>query len=173
MVALSLRQFERRRCKRPRSVQQLRKSRHRRGAVPSDSQRYRKVYPGRPAIRLGKRDWADGAAPESNRPSVGLPRRTGFEDRLGHRTHAAPPASVVIGTVPSGTVPITAPKGARSIGTDPWGVSPCFNFSGETPSAEALAGRRHGGSDRRRRSAPAGAAPCGGRCPARPGSSPT
>jgi hypothetical protein len=24
--------------------------------------------------------WLDGAAPESNRPSVGLPRRTGFED---------------------------------------------------------------------------------------------
>ena len=33
---------------------------------------------------------AHGAAPESNRPSVGLPRRTGFEDRLGHRAHAAP-----------------------------------------------------------------------------------
>src|SRR5436190_10169642 len=31
-----------------------------------------------------------GAAPESNRPSVGLPRRTGFEDRLGHRARAAP-----------------------------------------------------------------------------------
>ena len=32
----------------------------------------------------------DGAAPESNRPSVGLPHRTGFEDLLGHRAHAAP-----------------------------------------------------------------------------------
>src|SRR4051795_8034242 len=32
----------------------------------------------------------NGAAPESNRPSVGLPRRTGFEDRLGHRARAAP-----------------------------------------------------------------------------------
>jgi len=28
---------------------------------------------------------ANGAAPESNRPSLGLPDRTGFEDRLGHR----------------------------------------------------------------------------------------
>ena len=34
----------------------------------------------------------DGAAPESNRASVGLPRLTGFEDRLGHRAPAAPPA---------------------------------------------------------------------------------
>ena len=33
---------------------------------------------------------AHGAAPESNRPSVGLPRLTDFEDRLGHRAHAAP-----------------------------------------------------------------------------------
>jgi hypothetical protein len=31
-----------------------------------------------------------GAAQESNLPSVGLPRLTGFEDRLGHRAHAAP-----------------------------------------------------------------------------------
>ena len=31
---------------------------------------------------------AYGAAQESNLPSVGLPRLTGFEDRLGHR---APP----------------------------------------------------------------------------------
>jgi hypothetical protein len=59
-----------------------------------------------------------GAAPESNRPSVGLPRRTGFEDRLGHRAHAAPPASVIAGTVPPGTVPpgtvpITRPKAVR------------------------------------------------------------
>jgi hypothetical protein len=29
--------------------------------------------------------WLNGAAPESNRPSLGLPDRTGFEDRLGHR----------------------------------------------------------------------------------------
>src|ERR1700751_4723139 len=104
---------------------------------------------------------SNGAAPESNRPSVGLPRRTGFEDRLGHRTHAAPPASVVVGTVP-----LTELKGARSVGTDPCGVSPCFNFSGETRSAEALAGRRHGGSDRQRRSDPARAEPWGGGGPA-------
>jgi hypothetical protein len=32
----------------------------------------------------------DGAAPESNRPSRGLHDRTGFEDQLGHRAHAAP-----------------------------------------------------------------------------------
>jgi hypothetical protein len=31
-----------------------------------------------------------GAAQESNLPSVGLPRLTGFEDRLGHRARAAP-----------------------------------------------------------------------------------
>jgi hypothetical protein len=29
--------------------------------------------------------WLDGAAQESNLPSVGLRRRTGFEDQLGHR----------------------------------------------------------------------------------------
>jgi hypothetical protein len=34
-----------------------------------------------PGICLLKPFWLDGAAPESNRPSVGLPRRTGFEDR--------------------------------------------------------------------------------------------
>jgi len=34
--------------------------------------------------------WLDGAAPESNRPSRGLHDRTGFEDQLGHRAHAAP-----------------------------------------------------------------------------------
>jgi len=33
---------------------------------------------------------ANGAAPESNRASVGLPHLTGFEDRLGHRAHATP-----------------------------------------------------------------------------------
>src|SRR5436189_217720 len=32
----------------------------------------------------------NGAAPESNRPSRGLHDRSGFEDRLGHRAHAAP-----------------------------------------------------------------------------------
>jgi hypothetical protein len=32
----------------------------------------------------------DGAAQESNLPSRGLHDRTGFEDRLGHRAHAAP-----------------------------------------------------------------------------------
>src|SRR5438132_3061007 len=33
-----------------------------------------------------------GAAQESNLPSRGLHDRTGFEDRLGHRAHAAPRA---------------------------------------------------------------------------------
>jgi hypothetical protein len=33
---------------------------------------------------------ASGAAQESNLPSLGLPDLTGFEDRLGHRAHAAP-----------------------------------------------------------------------------------
>jgi hypothetical protein len=32
----------------------------------------------------------NGAAPESNRASVGLPHLTGFEDRLGHRARATP-----------------------------------------------------------------------------------
>jgi hypothetical protein len=32
----------------------------------------------------------NGAAQESNLPSRGLHDRTGFEDRLGHRAHAAP-----------------------------------------------------------------------------------
>ncbi len=32
----------------------------------------------------------DGAAKESNLPSVGLPRPAGFEDRMGHQTPAAP-----------------------------------------------------------------------------------
>ena len=31
-----------------------------------------------------------GAAQESNLPSRGLHDRTGFEDQLGHRAHAAP-----------------------------------------------------------------------------------
>ena len=34
--------------------------------------------------------WAHGAAQESNLPSRGLHHRTGFEDQLGHRAHAAP-----------------------------------------------------------------------------------
>ncbi len=33
----------------------------------------------------------NGAAQESNLPSRGLHDLTGFEDRLGHRAHAAPP----------------------------------------------------------------------------------
>ena len=36
-----------------------------------------------------------GAAQESNLPSRGLHDRTGFEDRLGHRAHAAPYGSIV------------------------------------------------------------------------------
>jgi len=40
--------------------------------------------PGRGSETAGSRFpatfWLSGAAPESNRPSVGLPRRTGFED---------------------------------------------------------------------------------------------
>jgi Sigma-70, region 4 len=40
--------------------------------------------------------WLNGAAPESNRPSRGLHDRNGFEDRLGHRAPAAPPASLVV-----------------------------------------------------------------------------
>jgi hypothetical protein len=34
--------------------------------------------------------WGHGAAQESNLPSDGLRRLTGFEDRLGHRARAAP-----------------------------------------------------------------------------------
>ena len=37
---------------------------------------------------------ADGAAQEANLPSRGLHDLTGFEDRLGHRAHAAPPSTV-------------------------------------------------------------------------------
>jgi hypothetical protein len=36
---------------------------------------------------------ADGAAQESNLPSLGLPDLTGFEDRLRHRPLAAPPGA--------------------------------------------------------------------------------
>ena len=32
----------------------------------------------------------NGAAKESNLPTVGLPRPAGFEDRMGHQTPAAP-----------------------------------------------------------------------------------
>jgi hypothetical protein len=35
----------------------------------------------------------NGAAQESNLPSLGLPDLTGFEDRLGHRARAAPGAA--------------------------------------------------------------------------------
>ena len=41
------------------------------------------------AMRLFRLFWS-GAAQESNLPSVGLPRLTGFEDQLGHRARAAP-----------------------------------------------------------------------------------
>ena len=41
-----------------------------------------------------------GAAQESNLPSLGLPDLTGFEDRLGHRAHAAPGRSVARDLVP-------------------------------------------------------------------------
>src|SRR5215471_12777918 len=40
---------------------------------------------------------ASGAAQESNLPSLGLPDLTGFEDRLGHRAHAAPRESLAGG----------------------------------------------------------------------------
>src|SRR5436190_22604302 len=40
--------------------------------------------------RLTRRVRLNGAAQESNLPSRGLHDRTGFEDRLGHRAHAAP-----------------------------------------------------------------------------------
>jgi hypothetical protein len=36
------------------------------------------------------RHFLNGAAQESNLPSDGLRRLTGFEDRLGHRARAAP-----------------------------------------------------------------------------------
>jgi len=51
---------------------------------------------------LGKRNPSDGAASESNRPSVGLPHRTGFEDPLGHRAHAAPRQRLPVGEVEKG-----------------------------------------------------------------------
>ena len=43
-----------------------------------------------PRSGMNARDPCYGAAPESNRPSRGLHDRTGFEDLLGHRAHAAP-----------------------------------------------------------------------------------
>ena len=46
--------------------------------------------------------FVNGAAQESNLPSVGLPRLTGFEDRLGHRARAAPQASYQAKTRPLG-----------------------------------------------------------------------
>ena len=66
----------------------------------------------------------NGAAPESNRPSVGLPRRTSFEDSLGHRARAAPPPTVSrhgefdgAGRKPGGACPAsdTTSAGRRSI----------------------------------------------------------
>ncbi len=45
---------------------------------------------GAPKHRIAAGCWLNGAALESNQASVGLPRLTGFEDRLGHRPHAAP-----------------------------------------------------------------------------------
>src|SRR4051794_23596360 len=44
----------------------------------------------RAKARLRESSW-NGAAKESNLPSVGLPRPAGFEDRMGHQTRAAPP----------------------------------------------------------------------------------
>jgi hypothetical protein len=41
-------------------------------------------------FRLLDRPRLNGAAQESNLPSRGLHDRTGFEDQLGHRAHAAP-----------------------------------------------------------------------------------
>ncbi len=40
--------------------------------------------------KTGEYSPTDGAAQESNLPSLGLPDLTGFEDRLGHRARAAP-----------------------------------------------------------------------------------
>jgi hypothetical protein len=45
-----------------------------------------------------QRSRLNGAAPESNRASVGLPRLTGFEDRLGHRARATPCAESTRGS---------------------------------------------------------------------------
>src|SRR3954453_2064752 len=49
--------------------------------------------------RNSSRERPNGAAPESNRPSVELPHRTGFEDLLGQR---APPAAVSNGSIDLG-----------------------------------------------------------------------
>ena len=78
---------------------------------------------------------ADGAAPESNRPTAGLRRRTGFEDRLGHRARATPRRGF-----------------NQSRGCAPPGGAGC-------------ARRRDAPSARRRRSARAVAARCAGRRP--------
>ena len=69
-----------------------------RGAAPSGLERPARTRR-RPTgdVRRGpvrSRGRLNGAAPESNRPSRGLHDRTGFEDLLGHRAHAAPPGSV-------------------------------------------------------------------------------
>ena len=50
---------------------------------------------------------SDGAAKESNLPSEGLPRRHGFEDRMGHQTRAAPWASLRLGTSHAGLAEIS------------------------------------------------------------------
>src|SRR5207244_3631685 len=50
---------------------------------------------------------SDGAAKESNLPSEGLPRRHGFEDRMGHQTRAAPWASLRLGTTHAGLAEIS------------------------------------------------------------------
>ena len=72
--------------------------------------------PGRPPFPHESRNRFDGAAPESNRPSVGLPHRTGFEDLLGHRAHAAPrlrlPAPPPIGSARAPPAPDRA-RGRR------------------------------------------------------------
>lgn len=60
-------------------------------------------------IRASMRDPCYGAAPESNRPSRGLHDRTGFEDLLGHRAHAAPPRRVAPGSPVRRTPVVPAP----------------------------------------------------------------
>jgi hypothetical protein len=52
-------------------------------SVQNSVQRALSSFPRQPVERLSF--WLNGAAQESNLPSVGLPRLTGFEDRLRHR----------------------------------------------------------------------------------------
>ena len=54
-----------------------------------------------------------GAAPESNRPSRGLHDRTGFEDQLGHRAHAAPRTSLAGGRARGGAGAAAPPRGCQ------------------------------------------------------------